>query len=66
MNIKLSQKEIGQRIAELRKTKGLSQEELAKSVKISRPSLAQIELGNRSVDIMELQNLSIVLGFSNV
>lgn len=64
MNIKLSQKEIGQRIAELRKIKGFSQEELAKSVKISRPSLAQIELGNRSVDIMELQNLSILLGFS--
>ena len=64
MNIKLSKKEIGQRIAELRKTKGFSQEELAKSVKISRPSLAQIELGNRSVDIMELHNLSIVLGFS--
>jgi len=64
MNIKLSQKEIGQRIAGLRKIKGFSQEELAKSIKISRPSLAQIELGNRSVDIMELQNLSIVLGFS--
>jgi transcriptional regulator with XRE-family HTH domain len=64
MNGKLSQKEIGQRIAELRKTKGFSQEELAKSVKISRPSLAQIELGNRSVDIMELQDLSGVLGFS--
>jgi uncharacterized phage-associated protein len=26
--------------------------------------LAQIELGNRSVDILELQNLSLVLGFS--
>ncbi len=64
MNIKLSQKQIGQRITELRKMKGLSQEELAKSVKISRPSLAQIELGNRSVDILELQMLSMVLGFS--
>jgi transcriptional regulator with XRE-family HTH domain len=64
MNTKLSQKNIGQRIAELRKAKGFSQEELAKSVKISRPSLAQIELGNRSVDILELQKLSIVLGFS--
>jgi transcriptional regulator with XRE-family HTH domain len=64
MNIKLSQKQIGKRIAELRKIKGFSQEELARNVKISRPSLAQIELGNRSVDIMELQNLSIVLGFS--
>jgi transcriptional regulator with XRE-family HTH domain len=44
--------------------KGLSQEDLAKSVKISRPSLAQIELGNRSVDILELQKLSLILQFS--
>lgn len=64
MNIKLSQKQIGQKIAELRKLKGLSQKDLAKSVKISRPSLAQIELGNRSVDILELQKLSLVLKFS--
>ena len=64
MSIKLSQKQIGQRITELRKMKGLSQEELAKSVKISRPSLAQIELGNRSVDILELQKLSLILEFS--
>ncbi|MCJ7448789.1 MAG: DUF4065 domain-containing protein [Bacteroidales bacterium] len=64
MSIKLSQKQIGQRIAELRKMKGLSQEDLAKNIGISRPSLAQIELGNRSIDIMELQNLAIVLGFS--
>jgi len=64
MNIKLSQKEIGQRIAGLRKIKGFSQDGLAKNISISRPSLAQVELGNRSVDIMELQNLSIVLGFS--
>lgn len=64
MNIKLSQKQIGQRITELRKMKGLSQEDLAKSVKISRPSLAQIELGNRSVDILEMQKLSLALEFS--
>lgn len=64
MNAKLSQKQIGQRIAELRRMKEMSQEALAKSVGISRPSLAQIELGNRSVDILELQKLSVVLGFS--
>ncbi len=61
---KLTQKQIGQRITELRKMKGLSQEDLAKSVNISRPSLAQIELGNRGVDILELQQLSLILGFS--
>ncbi|MBK9731135.1 MAG: DUF4065 domain-containing protein [Chitinophagaceae bacterium] len=64
MNIHLSQKQIGQRITELRKVKGLSQEDLAKSIKISRPSLAQIELGNRTVDVLEFQKLSMVLGFS--
>ncbi len=64
MNTKLTQKQIGQRITELRKKKGLSQEDLAKSVKLSRPSLAQIELGNRSVDILELQKLSLILEFS--
>jgi transcriptional regulator with XRE-family HTH domain len=64
MNVKLSQKQIGQRIAELRKMKGLSQEDLARSVKISRPSLAQIELGNRGLDVLELQRLSMILGFS--
>lgn len=64
MNAKLSQKQIGQRITELRKMKGLSQEDLAKTIKISRSSLAQIELGNRCVDVLELQSLSMVLGFS--
>jgi transcriptional regulator with XRE-family HTH domain len=64
MSIKLSQKQIGQRITELRKIKGLSQEDLARIVKMSRPSLAQIELGNRGVDILELKMLSMVLGFS--
>lgn len=64
MSIKLSQNQIGQRITQLRKIKGLSQEDLAKCVNVSRPSLAQIELGNRSVDILELQRLSLVLEFS--
>ncbi len=64
MRMKLSQKQIGQRIAELRKIKGWSQEDLAKSVEISRSSLAQIELGNRGIDILELQKLSMILEFS--
>ncbi len=60
----LSPKQIGRRIAELRKLKGLSQEDLAKRVQISRPSLAQIELGNRHIDILEFQKIAQVLGFS--
>ena len=64
MGVKLTQKQIGERLAELRKLKGLSQEDLAKQVKISRSSLAQIELGNRGLDILELQELSLALTFS--
>jgi transcriptional regulator with XRE-family HTH domain len=44
--------------------KGLSQYDLAKNIEISRPSLAQIEIGNRSVNIIEMQKLSMFLGFS--
>jgi len=64
MNTKLSQKQIAQRLTELRKVKGLSQDDLAKSINVSRSSLAQIELGNRSVNILELQQLSMELEFS--
>ncbi len=64
MKAKLSQKQIGQRISALRKIKGLSQEDLAKNVNLSRPSLAQIELGNRGVNIIELQMLAMELEFS--
>lgn len=64
MNPNLSQQQIGQRISELRKIKKLSQADLAKSINVSRSSLVQIESGNRCVDILELQRLSMVLGFS--
>lgn len=64
MNMQLNQKDIGIRIAEFRKIKGFSQEDLAKHVKLSRSSLAQIELGNRGIDLLEFQKISQVLGFS--
>jgi transcriptional regulator with XRE-family HTH domain len=64
MTFQISQVQIGQRIVELRKRKELSQEDLAKMVGISRPSLTQIELGKRSLNIIELQKIAQVLGFS--
>ncbi|MCH8903280.1 MAG: DUF4065 domain-containing protein [Bacteroidetes bacterium] len=47
-----------------RKLKGYSQEDLAKFLKIPRSSVAQMELGNRNVSVIELIKLSEVLGFS--
>jgi transcriptional regulator with XRE-family HTH domain len=64
MQDKLTKKDIGFRVTELRKRKGLSQEDLAKQVQISRSSLTQIELGNRGVDVLEMYKLSVHLGFS--
>ncbi|MCD4696546.1 MAG: helix-turn-helix domain-containing protein, partial [Bacteroidales bacterium] len=64
MRTELSNKEIGNRIMTTRKTKGFSQEDLASILGISRSALAQIELGNRKVSVIELMNLSLNLGFS--
>lgn len=64
MQLTISQKEIGKRIMELRKAKNLSQDELAKNLGMPRSSLAQIELGNRFVDVLELYKLSFLLEFS--
>ena len=64
MKSQISHQELGQRISALRKVKGLSQDDLAKNIELSRPSLAQIELGNRSIDVLEMQKISLILGFS--
>lgn len=64
MKTELSNKELGYRIMTIRKSKGLSQEDLASIVGISRASITQIELGNRKISIIELMNLSLNLGFS--
>lgn len=64
MSIKLTPKILGQRISALRKIKGLSQEDLARSFNMPRSSLTQLELGNRGIDVLELQQLSLILGFS--
>jgi transcriptional regulator with XRE-family HTH domain len=60
----LSKQELGKRLVQIRKSKGYSQEALAQLLDISRPSLAQIELGNRSIDIFEIQKMAFILGFS--
>lgn len=64
MIFQISQIQIGQRIVVLRKKKQLSQDDLAKIVGISRPSLTQIELGKRSINVIELQKFAQILGFS--
>jgi len=59
-----TQKQLGRRLVEIRKRKGLSQEDLAKRIGLSRSSLTQLELGNRNMDIITLQKIAYILGFS--
>ncbi len=60
----ITRKEMGSRISELRKVKGYSQDELAKLLEISRPSLTQIELGNRNVSVIEIKTIADILSVS--
>lgn len=54
----INQEVIGKHISMLRKHRGYSQEELARMLKMPRPSLAQIELGKRNITAGELLQLS--------
>lgn len=60
----LSPKDIGQRLANLRKVKGYSQEELANLLDLSRTSLTQIELGNRNLSVIEIKKMADTLSIS--
>jgi transcriptional regulator with XRE-family HTH domain len=60
----LSKQELAKKLVRIRKSKGYSQEELAKAIGLSRPSLAQFELGNRNIDLFEIQKMASILGFS--
>lgn len=64
MNTRLTAKQIGEKLMKLRKSKGYTQEDLAKFLEIPRSSVAQMELGNRSISVLELVRLSETLGFS--
>ena len=56
--------EIGARIHELRKERGLSQEQLAEKVGVSRQTISKWELGETSPDIRQAKLLSQIFGVS--
>ncbi len=57
MSTKLSQKQIGQRITEIRKTKGLTQEELAAKAGTTKSYISKIENKVTEVRISTLQKI---------
>lgn len=55
---------IGQRIAEIRRSSGLSKIELAKKSGISKDYLGQVESGKRNITLEALQKICDGLGVS--
>lgn len=53
---------LAQRLREAREYVGLSQEEVATALGVSRPAITHIEAGTRKVDALELDKLSQLYG----
>lgn len=58
----INQKKLGQKIKELREGIGISQDDLAKKVGLSRVAISQIECGNRSIEALELAKVANFFG----
>jgi len=55
---------IEEKLFQLRKEKGLSQEQLAEKLKVSRQTISKWETGETQPDMENLRNLALVLEFS--
>lgn len=51
-------KDLGERLREAREYLGLSQDEVARAIKIPRPAVSLIESGQRGVDALELSKFA--------
>ena len=58
----LTQRELGQRLKSARETIGLTQQQVADHVELTRVAISQIESGHRSVNSLELVRLSRLYG----
>jgi Zn-dependent peptidase ImmA (M78 family)/DNA-binding XRE family transcriptional regulator len=58
----ITQKELASRLRAAREASGLSQEQVATHLDLSRSSIAQMELGNRAVSSLELDALARLYG----
>lgn len=58
----ITQQELGSRLRVAREAAGLTQEEVGRRLGVSRSSVAQMELGNRSVSSLELDELARLYG----
>lgn len=62
MTAAIDSKELARRLREAREACGLTQDEVARRLGLSRPAVTQIELGNRAVSGLELDRLAHLYG----
>lgn len=62
--VDLQRAEVAQRLREAREYVGLSQDEVAQALGLSRPAITNIETGNRKVEAVELERLAKLYGQS--
>lgn len=58
----MEKEEIGQKIKILRKTRGLTQQQLAEKLRVKRATISNYEIGRRSPHIKELEDIAEALG----
>jgi transcriptional regulator with XRE-family HTH domain len=58
----MEKEEIGKKIKILRKTRGLTQEQLAEKLNVKRATISNYEIGRRSPHIKELEAIAEALG----
>lgn len=54
--------ELGKKIKTLRKTRGLSQEDLGEKLGLKRSTISNYEIGRRSPSLRELEKIGAILG----
>jgi Zn-dependent peptidase ImmA (M78 family)/DNA-binding XRE family transcriptional regulator len=59
----ITKQELGNRLRQLRESRGFTQEDVAEILGISRSAVVQLEAGNRNLDSVELMRLAQEFGF---
>ncbi len=58
----IDQQDLGRRLRQAREARHLTQDDVARHLEVSRPTVAQMELGNRAVTGLELSHLGYLFG----
>lgn len=60
----MDNEKIGQKIKSLRKTRGMTQDQLGQKLGVQRATISNYEIGRRSPHLTELEKIATILGVS--